>query len=77
DCKFSDDIDYLSAIDEDIYVISQASTKLDENNHFVEYIIQCRSGGEAIFTESSRVQYMDVYAKQMVSAAAALIPFLE
>ncbi|MDE4976205.1 hypothetical protein NAI43_10515, partial [Francisella tularensis subsp. holarctica] len=48
-----------------------------ENNHFVEYIIKCSSGGEAIFTESSRVQYIDVSAKQMVSAAAALIPFLE
>ncbi|MDE4986364.1 hypothetical protein NAI35_10460, partial [Francisella tularensis subsp. holarctica] len=42
-----------------------------------EDIIQCRSGGDAIFTESIIVQYMDVSAKQIVSAAAALIPFLE
>lgn len=77
DGRVTDEIEYLSAIDEDNYVIAQASTELDKDNHFVEDLIQCRSGGEAIFTESSRVQYMDVSAKQMVSAAAALIPFLE
>ncbi|MGQ4005034.1 DNA-directed RNA polymerase subunit beta [Francisellaceae bacterium CB300] len=75
--KVTDNIEYLSAIDEGNFVIAQASTELDDKNHFVEELIQCRSGGEAIFTESSRVQYMDVSAKQMVSAAAALIPFLE
>ena len=75
--KVTDNIEYLSAIDEGSFVIAQASTELDSKNHFVEELIQCRSGGEAIFTESSRVQYMDVSAKQMVSAAAALIPFLE
>lgn len=77
DGEVTNDIEYLSAIDEGNYVIAQASTKLDDKNHFVDELIQCRSGGEAIFTESSRVQYMDVSAKQMVSAAAALIPFLE
>lgn len=77
DGKVTNEIEYLSAIDEGKYVIAQASTRLDKNNHFVDELIQCRSGGEAIFTESSRVQYMDVSAKQMVSAAAALIPFLE
>ena len=77
DGKVTDKIEYLSAIDEGDFVIAQASTKLDSENHFVEDLIQCRSGGEAIFTESSRVQYMDVSAKQMISAAAALIPFLE
>jgi DNA-directed RNA polymerase subunit beta len=75
--KVTDNIEYLSAIDEGNFVIAQASTELDDKKHFVEELIQCRSGGEAIFTESSRVQYMDVSAKQMVSAAAALIPFLE
>ncbi|MCL4119304.1 UNVERIFIED_CONTAM: hypothetical protein GTU68_047701 [Idotea baltica] len=75
--KVTDKIEYLSAIDEGNFVIAQASTRLDDKNHFVDELIQCRSGGEAIFTESSRVQYMDVSAKQMVSAAAALIPFLE
>ena len=77
DGKVTDKIEYLSAIDEDNYVIAQASTNLDEDDRFVDELIQCRSGGEAIFTESSRVEYMDVSAKQMVSAAAALIPFLE
>ena len=77
DGKVTDNIEYLSAIDEGNFVIAQASTELDDKKHFVEELIQCRSGGEAIFTESSRVQYMDVSAKQMVSAAAALIPFLE
>ncbi|MDE5032057.1 hypothetical protein, partial [Francisella tularensis] len=74
---FTDEIEYLYAIYEYNYVIAHASTKLDENNHFVEDIIQCSSGGEAIFTESSRVKYMYVYAKQLVSAAAALFTFLE
>ena len=77
DGKVTHEIEYLSSVDEDSYVIAQASTKLDSNSHFVDDLIQCRAGGEAMFTESSRVQFMDVSAKQMVSAAAALIPFLE
>ena len=75
--KVTEEIEYLSATDEAKYVIAQASAKIDDNNNLAGELIQCRSGGEAIFTEASRVEYMDVSAKQMVSAAAALIPFLE
>ncbi|GGG04226.1 MULTISPECIES: DNA-directed RNA polymerase subunit beta [Cysteiniphilum] len=73
----TDEIDYLSAIDEGNYVIAQASAAMDKKGRLTDELIQCRSKGEAIFTTADQVQYMDVSAKQMVSVAAALIPFLE
>ncbi|WP_440683364.1 DNA-directed RNA polymerase subunit beta [Cysteiniphilum halobium] len=73
----TDEIDYLSAIDESNYVIAQASAAMDKKGRLTDELIQCRSKGEAIFTSADQVQYMDVSAKQMVSVAAALIPFLE
>ncbi len=73
----TDEIEYLSAIDEGNYVIAQASASMDDKGRLTDELIQCRSKGEAIFTTADQVQYMDVSAKQMVSVAAALIPFLE
>ena len=73
----TDEIEYLSAIDEGISVIAQASATLDKNNRLVDELIPARSKGEAVLTTSDQVQYMDVSTKQMVSVAAALIPFLE
>ena len=75
--KVTDDIEYLSAIDEGNYIIAQASAAIDENGNLTDSLIQCRASGEALFTTADRIQYMDVSAKQMVSVAAALIPFLE
>ncbi|WP_395946129.1 DNA-directed RNA polymerase subunit beta [Caedibacter taeniospiralis] len=73
----TDQIEYLSAIDESNYVIAQASASMDDKGRLTDELIQCRSKGETIFTSADQVQYMDVSAKQMVSVAAALIPFLE
>jgi len=73
----TNDIVYLSAIDEDNCIIAQASATLDKNRKLADDLIQCRAGNETIFAEANQVDYMDVSAKQMVSVAAALIPFLE
>jgi DNA-directed RNA polymerase subunit beta len=73
----TDKIQYLSATDEGQFVIAQASSPLNDEGQLCDDLIQCRSRGEAVFTTASNVQYMDVSAKQMVSVAAALIPFLE
>ena len=59
------------------YVIAQASATMDKDGRLTDGLIQCRSKGEAMFTTADKIQYMDVSAKQMVSVAAALIPFLE
>ncbi len=74
----SDDIDYLTADDEDRYVIAQANAPLDKKNKFVEervLVRQQRGEVDAILAEE--VDYMDVSPRQMVSVATALIPFLE
>ena len=77
DGKVTDEIIYLSAMDEGKHVIAQASASVDKNNKLTDELIQCRFKGEAMFTTADQIQYMDVSTKQMVSAAAALIPFLE
>jgi DNA-directed RNA polymerase subunit beta len=73
----SDDIEYLSAINEAEYVIAQASAPLDTKNRFVEDLINVRHMNEFTVKTAADVQYMDVSPKQVVSIAAALIPFLE
>jgi DNA-directed RNA polymerase subunit beta len=73
----SDDIEYLSAINEAEYVIAQASAPLDAKNRFVEDLINVRHMNEFTVKTAADVQYMDVSPKQVVSVAAALIPFLE
>jgi DNA-directed RNA polymerase subunit beta len=73
----TDDIEYLSAINEAEHVIAQASATLDENNRFVDDLINVRSMNEFTVKPASEVDYMDVSPKQVVSIAAALIPFLE
>ncbi|MFV0463491.1 MAG: DNA-directed RNA polymerase subunit beta [Nostocoides sp.] len=74
----TDDIHYLSADEEDLHVIAQANAPLDEKNRFVgERVLVRTKGGEVEFIPAEDVDYMDVSARQMVSAATALIPFLE
>ena len=73
----TDDIEYLSAIDEAEYVIAQASAPLDKKNKFVEPLVDARHQGEFSKTAAENVNFMDVSSKQVVSVAAALIPFLE
>jgi DNA-directed RNA polymerase subunit beta len=75
--KVTDEIEYLSAIDEAEYVIAQASSELDKNGKFVEDLIDVRFQNEFTKMPSENVNYMDVSPKQVVSVAASLIPFLE
>ena len=73
----TDEVDFLSAIEEGNFVIAQANAELDENNRLVEGLVPCRFKNEFTLMPSSDVQYMDVAPQQIVSVAAALIPFLE
>ncbi|MFN3866500.1 MAG: DNA-directed RNA polymerase subunit beta [Demequina sp.] len=76
--KVTDKVDYLTADDEDRYVIAQANAKLGNDNSFAEERVLVRSkGGEVEFVPRDAVDYMDVSPRQMVSVATALIPFLE
>jgi DNA-directed RNA polymerase subunit beta len=75
--KVSDEIDYLSAIEEGDFVIAQANTTLDKNGKLVDELISCRHKNEFAMSSPDRVEYMDVSPKQIVSVAASLIPFLE
>ena len=73
----TDQIDYLMADEEDKYIVAQANEPLDANGHFINRKVVCRYRDEFIEIESERVHYMDVSPKQVVSVAAAMIPFLE
>ncbi len=75
--KVTDDIEFLSAINEAEHVIAQASATLDKNMKFVDDLIAVRHLNEFTVMPPERVDYMDVSPKQVVSVAAALIPFLE
>ena len=77
DGKVTNEIHYLSAIDEGNYVIAQANSELDKNGCLKDELITCREHGETILATADRVQYMDVATGQVVSVAASLIPFLE
>jgi DNA-directed RNA polymerase subunit beta len=77
DGKVTDNIEYLSAINEGQYVIAQASAELDKKNQFVEDLVAVRHLNEFTVTPPDRVDYMDVSPRQVVSVAASLIPFLE
>ncbi|WP_199155515.1 DNA-directed RNA polymerase subunit beta [Chromobacterium sp. ASV23] len=77
DGKVTNEIDYLSAIEEGRYVIAQANAELDGEGRLVDELVTCREKGETILATPDRVQYMDVATGQVVSVAASLIPFLE
>ena len=77
DSKVTDQIDYLSAIEEGRYVIAQANATLNADGTLVDELVTCREKGETILATPDRVQYMDVATSQVVSVAASLIPFLE
>ena len=68
---------YLSAMEEGKYTIAQANAELDKNGKFVADLISCRVGDDFQMTAPENIDYMDVSPKQLVSVAAALIPFLE
>ena len=73
----TDEIVYLSAVEEEKYTIAQANTKIDKNGHFVEELVSCRKSLNFILAKPESVEYIDVSPKQLVSVAASLIPFLE
>ncbi|GAB6034909.1 DNA-directed RNA polymerase subunit beta [Galenea microaerophila] len=75
--RVTDEIEYVSAIDEEKYVIAQANIKLNENNEIVDELVSARYKNEFTLASSKDVNYMDVSPKQIVSVAASLIPFLE
>jgi DNA-directed RNA polymerase subunit beta len=76
--KVSDDVRYLTADEEDEHVIAQANAPLTADNHFSEERVLVRTkGGEVEYVPAVDVDFMDVSARQMVSAATAMIPFLE
>ncbi|WP_445355123.1 DNA-directed RNA polymerase subunit beta [Microbulbifer sp. EKSA008] len=77
DGKVTDEIAYLSAINEANFIIAQASAEVDDNGNFVDDLISVRHQGEFTLKAPGEIQYMDVSAKQVVSVAAAMIPFLE
>lgn len=73
----SEEVVYLTANEEEEYVIAQANAPLTEDNRFANDYVLCREHGDSAELPAERVQYMDVSPKQLVSAAAGLIPFLE
>ena len=75
--KVSDEIEYLSAINESQYVIAQASAQLDGKGKFVEDMVAVRHLNEFTVKGPDEIEYMDVSPRQVVSVAASLIPFLE
>ena len=77
DGAVTDEIAYLSAINEAEHVIAQASAPLDSENRFVDDLIAVRHMNEFTVSPRERIDYMDVSPQQVVSVAAALIPFLE
>jgi DNA-directed RNA polymerase subunit beta len=76
--KVSDKIQYLTADEEDVYVIAQANSLLNDDNTFQDTKVLVRTkGGEVDYVPGTEVDFMDVSPRQMVSVATAMIPFLE
>src|SRR5213082_116818 len=75
--RVSDEITYLSALEEEEHTIAQANAPLDARGHFTADLISARIGGEFTMVTPDKVEFMDVSPNQLVSVAASLIPFLE
>ena len=75
--KVTNDVVYLSAIEEAKHHIAQANAEINAKGEFEEELIVCRHAGDVLMVTADRVDYVDVSPKQLVSVAAALIPFLE
>ncbi len=75
--KVTNEIDFLSAIEEGNFVVAQANAQIDKNGRLVDGLVSCRFKNEFTLATADRVQYMDVAPSQIVSVAASLIPFLE
>jgi DNA-directed RNA polymerase subunit beta len=77
DGRVTSEVHYLSAIDEGDYYIAQANTNMNDKGEIIDEWVSARYCGEATLTTPDKVSYMDISPKQIVSVAAALIPFLE
>ncbi len=77
DRQVSEEIEYLSAIEEGNFIIAQANAQLNEDGVFVDDLVACRQAGETLLTSPDKINFMDVAPSQIVSVAASLIPFLE
>lgn len=77
DGRVTDEIRYLSALDEEQYYIAQANAPVDEDGRFVADLVSARKGGGFFWIEPQSIDLMDVSPKQLVSVSASLIPFLE
>ena len=75
--RVTEEVVYNSAIEEGQFTIAQANAPLDKNGKFEEELVSCRQGGEFIMARPDTIDMIDVSPKQLVSVAAALIPFLE
>ncbi|RZV50281.1 MAG: DNA-directed RNA polymerase subunit beta, partial [Sphingomonadaceae bacterium] len=75
--KVTDEVIYLSAMEEQKHTIAQANADLDKDGSFVEEIVSSRQAGEFLMAQREQITLMDVSPKQLVSVAASLIPFLE
>ena len=75
--KVTNDVVYLSAMEEARYTVAQANAELDGHGKFVADLVSCRQAGEFVMTSPEHIDLMDVSPKQLVSVAASLIPFLE
>ncbi len=75
--RVTDEVVYLSAMEEGRYTIAQANAELDRQGKFVSDLVSCRAGGEFVMSKPETIDMIDVSPKQLVSVAAALIPFLE
>ncbi|HEU4839219.1 MAG TPA: DNA-directed RNA polymerase subunit beta, partial [Micavibrio sp.] len=77
DGKVSDEVIYMSAMEEAKYTIAQANSDLDEKGKFTSDLVSCRKAGENLMSPTDQIEFIDVSPKQIVSVAASLIPFLE
>jgi len=75
--QVTEDVTYLSAIEESQYVIAQANANFDQNGFFTDEVISCRHKNEFTLASRDQVEYVDIAPAQIVSVAASLIPFLE
>ena len=76
-CRLTDQVDYMTADQEDQYIVAQASEPVDENGVFINKRITCRHRNDTVSVNREEVDYVDVSPKMMISIATAMIPFLE
>ena len=75
--RVTDEVVYLSAMEEGKYTIAQANAEVDKRGKFTADLVSCRSAGDFVMIQPEQIEFIDVSPKQLVSVAAALIPFLE